>query len=143
MKPYYIQRGKFEIRAYKKGLDGLINLDYMGSTEFEAGEFRPFASLRRMRENKDQYATTMGIDVDGVLFSVIHKRNQSGFKDIISGLRDRKFKLQEGSRVTEFFEAKTADSASTNFWWDTQNDFMFWPDELASPRTVQSAVFPD
>jgi hypothetical protein len=45
--PNLIQRAKFEDRNYKKGIDSIINLAYMGSSEFEWGAVQE--SLQRIR----------------------------------------------------------------------------------------------
>lgn len=52
--PYTIQRGFFEERDCKKGIDSIIKFDYMGASEFEWGALPK--ALKRLRKNVGEYA---------------------------------------------------------------------------------------
>ena len=53
MIPYLIQRGKFESRDFKEGIDSILKFDYMGSSEFEWGALPK--SLQAIRDKKEDY----------------------------------------------------------------------------------------
>jgi len=52
MNAYLIQRAKF-YESDRKGIDGILQFDYMGAAEFEWGALPE--SLKRMRENRKNY----------------------------------------------------------------------------------------
>jgi hypothetical protein len=54
MKTQLIQRGKFEDRDFKTGIDSIVVFDYMGSSEFEWGSLPE--SLKCIQESINEYS---------------------------------------------------------------------------------------
>ena len=132
-KPYCIQRAKFEIRDYKKGIDSFLNLDYMGSSEFEFGALPQ--SLERIRGNIDNYGRVEMIEFKRdnnlhflLLFYNHTKYTQEGLIQILNDLYDGKITLQEYSAFDISLNPQPHNSTlkDTDFWWDIDNDWMVW-----------------
>jgi hypothetical protein len=123
MNLYLIQRGKIEDRPHKKGLDSIILLDYMGSSEFENGAIP--ISLKTIRKSSSAYVYsdfTFGSKTVTVFCnaSVI-----SNMKDILKNLINGNYHLLE---YCDFIDWINDDKykPSNDFWWDLKNNFMFW-----------------
>jgi hypothetical protein len=124
MKTYLIQRGKFENRDYKKGIDSIICLDYMGSSEFEFGALPE--SLNKIRKDINDY-----IYIDILLnkkdVSVFCKKSQENeLYEYLENLAKNNFHLQEYSDFNNFIYPTKYSKSSTDFWWDIENNLMFW-----------------
>lgn len=130
-KPYCIQRGKFEheYNMDKKGIDILLNFDYMGSSEFEFGALPK--SIKFIREHFDNYIFNL-LTFNGKDICVIYP-NYYLIDDIITklaSLSKNEPYLQEYSDFDTFIYNKQH-YLKTNFWWDIENHIMFWfNDEL-------------
>lgn len=121
--PYLIQRAKINEQeaTLKKGIDRILQFDYMGSSEFEWGALP--TSLKRIRKDLDCYIlSTIQIDSQTVSIFFNNKTiSKEEIKNLIGGLYERKFRLKE---YCDF--AKGCTFKRNNFWWDLDNDFMFW-----------------
>lgn len=131
METYLIQRAKFENRDFKKGIDSIINLDYMGSSEFEWGAIPK--SLGNIRSRINEY-TYLDVPLDNKVISVFCKDNQkSEVKTYLKELSENKVQLKEHSDFNTYinpskYEINWQDKRGhkTDFWWDIDNDIMFW-----------------
>lgn len=127
--PYCIQRGKFENREGKQGIDSLLSFDYMGSSEFEWGALP--SSLKRVRANLDnyvqfQYSFTKYPSKVVTVFCT--KEQQEFIGDILEKLVLRQIFLKEYCDVNEYVNPnKDFKRFNTNdFWWDIDQDWFFW-----------------
>lgn len=124
--PYLIQRAKFEDRIGKTGIDSLLSFDYMGSSEFEWGALPK--ALKSVRENISKYVTFNYSfkDHPDKVVTVFCKQEQKEFVgDILEQLAQHKIRLKERCDLNEFLSGNTA-RWSNDFWWDIDQDWMFW-----------------
>lgn len=126
--PDLIQRGSF--RAIEenqiKGLDSLIEYDYMGSSEFEFGALNN--SLKRITASWIDY-TWFPIDdiqdADGQTLYVLCKK---GTKDEVTqaikilAAEKYPFHTKEHVDLYEYIHAETEHSQYNNFWWDVTSE---------------------
>lgn len=128
-KPYCIQRAKFDNnRPDKKGIDRLLQFDYMGSAEFEFGALP--ASLKRVRKDLNNYIM---FDYSfkkfpSVSVTVYCKKEQYDFiGDILEELSEGKLRLKEYCDLRGYVNPKKEHSYNRNdFWWDIDQDWFFW-----------------
>ena len=128
--PYLIQRAKFikddEYSANRKGIDKLLGFDYMGSAEFEFGALP--ASLKRIRaEIKDYVQFQYSFKKHPAKVVTVHckKEEQDAVCEILEQLALDKIRLKERCDLPKFISDET-NSWDNDFWWDIDNDFMFW-----------------
>lgn len=123
MKTQLIQRARFEDRDYKKGIDSIVHLDYMGSSEFEDGSVQ--RSLAKIRSSISEY-TYMDVPVKDKVITVFCKDSQKPeVKTYLNDLAEDKFSLQEWSDFDTYIN-KGEIPNRTDFWWDLGNHLMFW-----------------
>lgn len=121
METYLIQRGKIKNREYKKGLDSILSFDYMGSSEFEWGALPE--SLGNIRNDLNNY-TYLDVPLKDKVITVFCKDSQkTGIKKYLSELAENKMRLKEFSKFDSYMKN---DEHLVDFWWDIQNDLMFW-----------------
>ena len=133
MDTYLIQRAEFEIRDHKEGIDSIINLDYMGSSEFEWGELPK--SLKRIRAEINEY-TYLDVPIKDKVITVFCKESQkSEVKTYLEKLAENKMVLKERSEFNTYINPSKYDlewqtkhdrGHEIDFWWDIDNDLMFW-----------------
>jgi len=131
MKTYLIQRAEILDRDYKKGIDSIIALDYMGSAEFEFGAVQD--SLRVIRENLNDY-TYLDIPMYEKVITVFCRSDQKQeIKTYLSALAKCEIHLKERSEFNDCVNPSDRElkwqakrPLRTNFWWDLDNDLMFW-----------------
>jgi hypothetical protein len=117
MKTTLIQRAKFENRDYKKGIDSIVHLDYMGSSEFECGALPE--SLGKIRDLINDY-TYLDVQIKDKVITVFCKDIQkSEVKQYLTEFS------QEYSDFDHYINPKFMKSR-TDFWWDISNHLMFW-----------------
>lgn len=130
--PYLIQRGTIEDDSNTKGLDSIVSLDYMGSAEFEFGALPK--SLGRIRDNiaKYKYVT---YTIGNKSITIFHNEqfNNVEIRDYLIALSNDQIRLKERSDFNTYINPSKHDLEwqsrhphSTNFWWDIENDIMFW-----------------
>ena len=120
---YLIQRGKFNEDGNElTGRDGVVNLDYMGSAEFEFGAIP--RSYKRIMYDFDKYVyTSTGIytkeNNELILFS-----NKKMSNEILKGLTsfiNDPYHLKEYSELEKIPNSSINDTGfeklSTDFWW--------------------------
>ena len=123
MKFYLIQRGQFNRDGEGlTGRTGVVDLDYMGSAEFEFGAIPK--SFRRIMHDFDNYVyTSTGIytkeNNELILFS-----NQELSNEILEGLVsfiNNPYHLKEYSELEKIPNSSIKDTGfkklRTNFWW--------------------------
>ena len=126
MKPYLIQRAKFQDNPNRKGIDSILDFDYMGSAEFEFGALPQ--SLKRIRENMSNYCIS-SFDINNKKISIFYDNklieSPKELSEIIEGLADNKFCLKEYCDFQHFIYFNPL-MLKCDFWWDIENDYMFW-----------------
>jgi hypothetical protein len=123
METYLIQRGLFKDRDYKKGIDSILEFDYMGSSEFENGAL--FESLSAIRHNFNKYLY-MDIICNNKVITVFCRDNQKAeIQEFITQLAENKMRLQEFSGFGDYIYDKDLKD-KYDFWWDIENHIMFW-----------------
>lgn len=123
MRFYYIQRGQFNSDGEGlTGRNGVVDLDYMGSAEFEFGAIP--RSFRRIMHDFDNYIySPTGIytkeNDELVLFS-----NQESAAEVVEGLVsfiNNPYHLKEYSELEKIPNSSIKDTGyeklRTNFWW--------------------------
>ena len=133
MKMWLIQRGhRISNKPRPKGLlgdRGLIELDYMGSVEFENGAISD--SYARILFNYTDYVfykTKITPLDDKALWLFVHKNQIDEIESCIHDYLKQPYTLQEPCRMEEHFN-KTTNALytyflDTNFWWDIKNDWI-------------------
>lgn len=132
MKAYLVQRGQIADRDFKKGIDSICKFDYMGSAEFEFGALGE--SLGRIRKDISNYKY-MNAKIYGIQITVFFnkKHEESEIETYLKDLADNKFHVKQHSDFNNVVnpskferEWQAKHPNKTNFWWDIENDFMFW-----------------
>ena len=129
MKTYLIARAKIEERNHKKGLDSIVNLDYMGASEYEWGAMPE--SLARIRKNIDNY-TYLDVPIKKLTVTVFCKsENKSDVKKYLTDLANGEMRTKNGNYFDWYVQSENKNDFSyvrnaVNFWWDIENDLMFW-----------------
>lgn len=163
MQMYLVQRGNFRDNVVKNvtketcltGKNGLIDLDYMGSAEFEFGAIP--ASFRIIMYEMEKYSLFPNVfyTVRGVPVNVFCRNDQR--HDIVKTIHDyiedcdpktiRHYRLKEPI----YFEHHMIDWYSTNdcfkryynFWWDIRNQFMFFTGAFDRQKAFYTAIYND
>lgn len=131
--PWLIQRAKIrkENNTNRKGIDQLLDFDYMGSAEFEWGALPE--SLKRIRASIKDYIFT-NMSFNGKPFNVLCKfSEQKKLSEILDKLSLNEFPLKEycdfaystGKKTSSIFQTEDLN----HFWWDIVNDWMVWIDD--------------
>jgi hypothetical protein len=129
MKTYLIARAKIEERDYKKGFDSIVNLDYMGASEYEWGAIPE--SLARIRKNINDY-TYLDIPIKNLSVTVFcHNDNKSDVNKYLTELASGKMRTKNGNHFDWYVQNEKKSDFTyvrdrVNFWWDIENDLMFW-----------------
>jgi hypothetical protein len=124
MKTWLIQRGKFENREYKSGIDSILSFDYMGSSEFEWGALPK--SLGNIRGELNEY-TYLDVPMKNKVITVFCKDSQkSDIKLYLTELAENKMRLKEFSAFDSYIKDDEYFKDRFDFWWDIENDLMFW-----------------
>jgi hypothetical protein len=117
-----IQRGNIRDDKSKKGIDSIIDFQYMGSVEFE--DYALNESLVRIR--KDHILYGYHNVIIGINSIIVYCKNKD-INNIITFLIEiskSKIRLQEFSDFDNF--TNDPENCTTSFWWDIGDDFMFW-----------------
>ena len=130
---YLIQRGKIKDKKdidVKRGISGVISLDYMGSAEFEWGTLP--RSLQKIARNYDNFdiVKTGHKSPDGRYLFLISEKDKydSICKEINNLLLDPRYLLKEESFIREALGLSNSSICvssysykKTNFWWSVDN----------------------
>lgn len=124
--PYLIQRGKFKsVKGPVTGIDMLIDLDYMGSAEFEFGAL--LKSLKKMCKEADLFEVypTGFCRIDKLgLFIICKSVDKDTVMGYIEKLTLNMYRLKEISYLPEALVPER-DYQRFDFWWDIDNQYMF------------------
>lgn len=139
MTPYLIQRGKIRREPSRKGLDGFVAFDYMGSSEFEFGALNKSLKAIRAEIKFYQHQVIYFPDAGPVL---IFAKDVTETLDLIKGIGWNHFRLKERC---DFFDwcnpsapyAQKKENRN-NFWWDIENHFMFWLSQPNDQEILQA-----
>lgn len=137
MKPYLIQRAKFEDRDpdLKKGIDSIIRLDYMGSAEFEWGALP--ASLKEIRSHINEY-TYLDVPIKDKTITVFCNDSQkTEIKTYLEGLAADKFRCKEYTGFNRYIDGT---EYPQDFWWDVLNHLMFWRKDTTFETKFKSII---
>ncbi len=125
IRPYLIQRAKFENRS-GKGIDTLLGFDYMGSAEFEWGALPK--ALQRTRENEKEYVQfefTFENFEDKPIMILCKESDKDELPKILDQLADRELRLKGYCDLDAYLKGNK-DYRTSDFWWDIENDYFFW-----------------
>ncbi len=127
-KPYLIQRARFDKNPSdrQKGIDRLLDWDYMGSSEFECGALP--ASSKRVKADVDKYKMydyTFKKHPTKSVTVYCKPADENQINGFLEELSENKIRLMERCDLPAYF--KDDDGYRHNdFWWDIENDWMFW-----------------
>jgi len=123
---YLIQRARFEDRQSSKGIDSILGFDYMGSSEFEYGALPQ--SLKSIREDISKYIHFQYYfkDYPEKCVSVFCKKEDNDFvTSTLEQLALRQIQLKEYCDLNKYLSDNN-EYRHNDFWWDIENNFMFW-----------------
>lgn len=124
MKTWLIQRGKFKNREHKTGIDSILSFDYMGSSEFEWGALPN--SLDNIRDELVNYIY-LDVPLKNKVITVFCKNSQKNdIKLYLSELAENNMSLKEFSAFDSYINDDGYFKNRFDFWWDIENDLMFW-----------------
>lgn len=131
METYLVQRGIVKNRDYKIGIDSIVEFEYMGASEYEWGALPD--SLKRIRKNISEY-TYLDVPIKDKVISVFCKSEQKAeIKQFLEKLASGKMRVKCCSYFDQYVSPSEYERQwqkkhplETNFWWDLDNDIMFW-----------------
>jgi hypothetical protein len=135
--PYLVQRAKFQDKPNGKGVDAILQFDYMGSSEFEFGALGN--SLRAIRPEIDEY-DYYPLEIEGKSFTVFCKEadKEEVFNKVL-GLAQAKCRLKEYCDLHNYVKN---DSQRNDHWWDIGNHWMVWKENETFTEKFKKAIQP-
>jgi len=142
-KPYLIQRGIINkpFADHNARLSEAVNLDYMGSAEFEFGALPK--SLRRIQQKVDSWTKALIPDIQYVginlrLFSALKPEELEVYSGYLKSIYyEDSIHLKENARFTDLSKKTFKFSSDPDFWWDIENDIMWTFHKLFSNRLIE------
>lgn len=142
-KPYLIQRMKFDKNPNGGNFDGIMNLDYMGSSEFEWGALPK--SLKVLCQNADDlviskteyYKEENGVST-GVFMITIGKEAANEYQEFLPNICNNPYDCKEDPRFIDSLTKKD-DYFNTEAWWDIENHVM-WTIGKANAKKIVNAI---
>lgn len=131
MRAFLIQRASFKSKVFGKGIDSILNFDYMGSSEFEWGALpKSLQEIRKSISNDDNYIYK-DVEYNKKVITVFLKKEQEAKLDeyLLQIMNNPKPRLKERSDFNTWINPMEFDLRSmhkTDFWWDIENHIMFW-----------------
>lgn len=125
MKSYLIQRADFRDDPDKKGIDSILSFDYMGASEYEWGALpRSLKEIREKIKKENFLVYELEITPEKVVQIFCSENDKESVFENIRDLSKGKLRLKMGS----YFDLWVKDEEFTkiDFWWDIENNFMFW-----------------
>lgn len=119
--PYLIQAASFFTDNGQVGLDSILELEYMGSAEFECGVVPE--SLSKIKKEVDKYIFCDTIVKDKTITVFCKREDFTEILEIINKLAENKLRLKEW---IEFGDWLTGKKVRNDLWWDIRNHFMWW-----------------
>ena len=147
MRTYRIQRATIRKNESRKGLDSIIDLDYMGAAEYEFGDVPK--SLRNIRESIEKYSM-VHVTIYKKAITVFCTKEQmfetpEYFNELATGKMYTKMDsyfdryVKPSEHDTEWFKKHPLE---TNFWWDIDNDMMFWVTDEKFEAEFETVIQP-
>lgn len=140
--PYHIQRGTINHPMPDDRLSKVVDLDYMGSAEFEFGALPK--SLRALQAKVDAISVTVEPRItgdNGQSLRVLHTFSPEEYEAYVVYLLE----LRAGTRRTKestWFDVEHPKRFKTlrcDFWWDIDNDVM-WSFDKAFMKKLPDAL---
>lgn len=131
MRAYLIQRASFKSKVFGKGIDSILEFDYMGSSEFEFGaKPKSLQEIRKSIGNHDNYIFK-DVEYNKKVITVFLKKEQEAKLDeyLLQIMNNPKPRLKERSDFNTWINPTAFDlerMPKTDFWWDIENHIMFW-----------------
>lgn len=141
--PYLIQRGKINRPMTDGRFSEMVDLDYMGSAEFEFGALPK--SLRALQANVDSISVTVEPRIqgdNGENLRILHTFGPDEYEEYLAYL----LKLREGTLHTKestWFDKehpKRFASLRCDVWWDIDNHVMWTFDKNFMKRLPDALV---
>lgn len=135
--PYLIQRGKIKHPLVEGRFSAAVDLDYMGSAEFEFGALPK--SLRALQAMVDSISVTVDPRItgdNGESLRVLHTFSPDDYEKYIVhllALRDGKVRTKESTWFDKD-HAKHFKSLRCDLWWDVDNHVMWSFDKVFMKR---------
>ncbi len=127
--PYLIQRGKIRQPLVEDRFSKAVNLDYMGSAEFEFGALPK--SLRALQTLVDQISVTVDPRITdtggGASLRVLHTFDGDGYEAYFEHLlaaREGRLRTKESTWFDKD-HSKQFPSLRADVWWDIDNHVMW------------------
>lgn len=141
--PYLIQRGKIVRPMPDDRFSKLVDLDYMGSAEFEFGALPK--SLRALQARVDSISITVEPRItgeNGESLRVLHTFSPEEYEQYVAYLlqaRDGKLRTKESTWFDKD-HAKRFPSLRCDVWWDIDNHVMWSFDKNFMKRLPDALV---
>jgi hypothetical protein len=128
----YIQTGLQETNRSKKGIHHLVNLNNMVLDEFSKDNLE--ASLDRItkeyKSNSSFYNFRLNNNPKRVIsvlyFEDTSSESRKDIMECINSISNNVVKTAQPTYLNEFFISGSMAEPYNNFYWDVENDFMFW-----------------
>ena len=141
--PYLIQRGKIKHPMVEGRFAQLVELDYMGSAEFEFGSLPK--SLRALQAMADNISVTVEPRVTGERgesLRVLHAFSPEEYEEYVLhllSLRDGQLRTKESTWFDKD-HSKRFPSLRCDMWWDIDNHVMWSFDKNFMKRLPEALV---
>lgn len=137
--PYLIQRGNINRHMADKSalLSRAVNMDYMGSAEFEFGALpQSFRAIESKRDQLTLRKITSIMEGEACLrvVSCLNDEEFAEYAKHLHSLRDGKIRTKESTYFNKDY--KQFSSLKCDFWWDINNHVMFTFDKNFSKRII-------
>jgi len=137
MRTYLVQRAKKETRSGKKGIDSIIHLDYMGASEFEWGALPK--SLKQIRADLSNYIY-FDVTIKSKTVTVFCQKSlKNEVEEYLLSLISREMRTHEYTAIPDYFN-DGYHKDTIDFWWDVENDLMFWVKEDTFTRLFKETI---
>lgn len=139
--PYLIQRGEIKRPLVDGRISEAVNLDYMGSAEFEFGALPK--SLRAMQSRLDDLkATTEPRILEGERsLRILHGFTPDEYEEYLGYLLELRADKRRTKETTRFAAGYPPMKFSkTDIWWDIDNHVMFSFDKVFMNRLLDHLV---
>lgn len=135
--PYLVQRASFKKRENRIGIDAILSFDYMGSSEFEWGALP--ASLKRIRANIANFKFYI-LFVGDKSITVFSDQSVELLQEYLDKLAKNTFHCKEFTAFDKYIKGGEYFSNKFDFWWDIQNDIMWWRQDDEFANNFKNAI---
>lgn len=140
--PFLIQRAEINRPLGKAGrVSEVLDLDYMGSTEFEWGATAK--SLRALQAKVNDICMTVepSITQDDKNLRVLHTFTADQYAEYLGYLKELRVGKRQTKECTRFEEGyEFTRYSKTDFWWDIENHVMWSFDKIFMNRLGDALV---